>query len=296
MVATILVQSGTLKKGDVILAGPGYGRVRSMTDHLGKTLDAAGPATPLELTGLIRDAHGRKMSKSAGNVVDPLLWIDAYGADATRFALARGANPGVDVPIGEDWVRASRNFVNKVWNGVRFGLRSQATVGALPPVSELQAAERWILSRLTETTAEVDALYEDYQFARACDALFHFAWDDIFDWYLELSKTRLAAAGPAADATRAVLGHVLDVVLRLLHPLMPFVTEQCWRALTGRSIRPSTGDATASRSGPRSRRPRRITEAVREITAARAALPYSVATSKSNRGDKCAQRRSCFWP
>src|SRR5204863_127543 len=168
------------------------------------------------------------------------VWYDPDGNmrvvgpdDAAPFALARGANPGVDVPIGEDWVRASRNFVNKVWNGVRFGLRSRATVGSLPPAGDLQPAERWILSRLTETTAEVDSLYEDYQFARACDALFHFAWGDVFDWYLELAKTRLAAAGPEADATRAVLGHVLDVMLRLPHPLMPFVTEQCWRALTG---------------------------------------------------------------
>src|SRR4051794_36930872 len=197
-------------------------------------MDGTQPFDTVALTGLIRDAHGKKMSKSAGNVVDPLLWIDSYGADATRFALARGANPGVDVPIGEDWVRASRNFVNKIWNGVRFGLSKEATVGALPPSHDLPPVERWILSRLTATTAEVDALYEDYQFSRACDALFHFAWDELFDWYVEMSKAPLADSGStAAAATRAVLGHVLDVLLRLLHPLMPFVTEQCWRVLTG---------------------------------------------------------------
>ncbi|MFL6239237.1 MAG: valine--tRNA ligase [Actinomycetes bacterium] len=196
-------------------------------------MDGVQPFQTVALHGLIRDQFGRKMSKSAGNVVDPLLWIESYGADATRFALARGANPGVDVPIGEDWVRASRNFVNKVWNGVRFALRANATVGALPPAAELAPAERWILSRLAETTAEVDALYEDFQFARACDALFHFAWDDVFDWYVELAKTPLAAGGTAAEHTRAVLGHVLDVLLRLLHPVMPFATEQCWQTLTG---------------------------------------------------------------
>jgi valyl-tRNA synthetase len=196
-------------------------------------MDGVQPFDAVALHGLVRDQFGRKMSKSAGNVVDPLLWIDSYGADATRFALARGANPGVDVPIGEDWVRASRNFVNKIWNGVRFGLSKQATVTAVPPSEQLAPAERWILSRLAATVADVDALYEDYQFARACDALFHFAWDELFDWYVELAKTPLAAGGAAADATRAVLGHVLDVLLRLLHPLMPFVTEQLWRALTG---------------------------------------------------------------
>src|SRR4051794_623566 len=196
-------------------------------------MDGTQPFDTVALTGLIRDAHGKKMSKSAGNVVDPLLWIESYGADATRFALARGANPGVDVPIGEEWVRASRNFVNKIWNGVRFGLRAGATVGERPASGALQPAERWILSRLTATTAEVDALYEDYQFARASDVLFHFAWDEVFDWYVELAKTPLAAGGASADATKAVIGHVLDVLLRLLHPLTPFMTEQCWRVLTG---------------------------------------------------------------
>ena len=181
-------------------------------------MDGVQPFDVVALTGLIRDERGRKMSKSAGNVVDPLLWIDAYGADATRFALARGANPGVDVPIGEDWARASRNFVNKVWNGVRFGLGKGAVVGNLPQSGELPAVERWILSRLTATIAEVDALYEDFQFARACDALFHFAWDEVFDWYVELAKTPLGQPSQAAENTRAVLGHVLDVVLRLLHP------------------------------------------------------------------------------
>ena len=192
------------------------------------------PFKEIALTGLIRDQYGRKMSKSKGNVVDPLEWMDAYGTDAVRFTLARGANPGTDVPVGEEWVQGSRNFCNKVWNATRFALMNGATVAAeVPPAAELSTADRWILSRLNAVVAEVDGYYEDYQFARATDALFHFAWDEVFDWYVELTKPVLAEGGAPADAARAVLGHVLDVTLRLLHPIVPFVTEELWTALTG---------------------------------------------------------------
>jgi valyl-tRNA synthetase len=192
------------------------------------------PFRTIALTGLIRDGKGKKMSKSHGNAVDPLDWIDRYGADALRFTLARGANPGTDVPVTEDWVQGSRNFVNKLWNASRFALLNGAsTASGLPPREQLSAADRWILSRLAAVTAEVDGRYEDYQFAKACDTLFHFAWDEVFDWYVELAKIPLAAGGEAAATTRAVLGHVLDTVLRLLHPVVPFVTETLWTALTG---------------------------------------------------------------
>ncbi|WP_329457907.1 valine--tRNA ligase [Streptomyces sp. NBC_01497] len=198
-------------------------------------MDGVPPFHTIALTGLVRDENGKKMSKSFGNVVDPLDWMDAYGADAVRFTLARGANPGADVPIGEDWVQASRNFANKVWNATRFALMNGATVeGDLPPAEQLSATDRWILSRLNRTVAAVDAYYDDYQFAKLSDALYHFAWDEVFDWYVELSKTTFAAGGEGAAASRRVLGEVLDVTLRLLHPIVPFVTDTLWTTLTGR--------------------------------------------------------------
>lgn len=197
-------------------------------------MDGQAPFHTIALTGLVRDQFGKKMSKSNPNAVDPLDWMDEFGADAVRFTLASGANPGADVPIGEDWVKGSRNFCNKIWNATRFALMNGATVeGPLPASEEMTAADRWILSRLNETVAQVDALYDDYQFAKLSDALFHFAWDEVFDWYVELSKTTLAKGGPQADAARRVLGEVLDVTLRLLHPIVPFVTDTLWTSLTG---------------------------------------------------------------
>ncbi|MFB7666222.1 valine--tRNA ligase [Kitasatospora sp. NPDC056138] len=197
-------------------------------------MDGKAPFHTIALTGLVRDQFGKKMSKSSGTAVDPLDWMDAYGADAVRFTLARGANPGADVPIGEDWVQGSRNFCNKIWNATRFALMNGATVeGGLPAAEQLTAADRWILSRLNATVAEADALYDDYQFAKLADLLFHFAWDEVFDWYVELSKTTLAKGGAQADASRRVLGEVLDVTLRLLHPVVPFVTDTLWTTLTG---------------------------------------------------------------
>ncbi|RNG17687.1 valine--tRNA ligase [Streptomyces botrytidirepellens] len=197
-------------------------------------MDGTAPFHTIVLHGMVRDENGKKMSKAFGNVVNPLEWMDQYGSDAVRFTLARGANPGVDVPIGEDWVQASRNFANKIWNATRFALMNGATVeGELPAPERLSATDRWILSRLNEVVADVDAFYDDYQFAKLSDTLFHFAWDEVFDWYVELSKTTFQKGGAEADASRRVLGEVLDVTLRLLHPVVPFVTEKLWTALTG---------------------------------------------------------------
>lgn len=198
-------------------------------------MDGTPPFHTIALHGMVRDQFGKKMSKSFGNAVNPLDWMDKYGSDAVRFTLARGANPGVDVPIGEDWVQGSRNFANKIWNATRFAMMNGATVeGPLPGASEMSATDRWILSRLNETVAQVDALYEDYQFAKLSDALFHFAWDEVFDWYVELSKTTFFAGGEQAKVSGRVLGEVLDVTLRLLHPIVPFVTETLWTTLTGK--------------------------------------------------------------
>jgi valyl-tRNA synthetase len=197
--------------------------------------DGAVPFRQVALHGLVRDQYGKKMSKSRGNTVDPLDWIDRFGADATRFTLARGASPGSDVALSEEWVAGSRNFCNKLWNAARFAQLNGAVAGdGLPPASELSAVDRWILSRLAAVTAEVDALFEQFEFAKVCDALYHFAWDEFCDWYLELAKAALNGGDAAASAvTRRVIGEVLDRLLRLLHPVLPFVTEQLWTALTG---------------------------------------------------------------
>jgi valyl-tRNA synthetase len=197
-------------------------------------MDDVPPFATIALHGMVRDQHGKKMSKSFGNAVNPLDWMDAFGSDALRFTLARGANPGTDLPIGEDWVQASRNFCTKLWNATRFAIMNGATTaGELPAAQEFSPADRWILSRLAAVTDGVDAAYEDYGFAKATEALYHFVWDEFCDWYLELTKLPLAAGGRPAEVTRRVLGEVLDVVLRLLHPVAPFVTESLWTALTG---------------------------------------------------------------
>ena len=191
------------------------------------------PFRDIALHGLVRDANGKKMSKSLGNTVDPLDWIGRFGADATRFTLARGASPGSDVAVSEEWVTGSRNFCNKLWNATRFALLNGATVpAARPGPQHLPTAARWILSRLATVTAEVDALFERYEFGKACELLYHFAWDEVCDWYLELAKPALSGS-PAGGITREVLGYVLDRLLKLLHPVMPFVTEELWTALTG---------------------------------------------------------------
>ncbi|MGW5930435.1 valine--tRNA ligase [Streptomyces anulatus] len=197
--------------------------------------DGVPPFSTIVLHGMVRDEHGKKMSKSFGNVVNPLDWMDKYGSDALRFTLARGANPGTDVPIGEEWVQGSAKFSNKIWNATRFALMNGATIeGELPPVEEMSVTDRWILSRLNKTVAEVDAFYDDFQFAKISESLRHFAWDEVFDWYVELSKTTFFAGGRPAEVSGRVLGEVLDVMLRLLHPIVPFVTEALWTALTGR--------------------------------------------------------------
>jgi len=197
-------------------------------------MDGKQPFDHVYLHGLIRDAAGKKMSKSRGNVIDPLDWLDRFGADATRFTLVRGANPGSDMAISEDWAGGSRNFGNKLWNATRFALMNGATTARPVPAREsLTDADRWILDLADTLVSDADKLFEDYQFAKLCDALYHFTWDELCDWYLELAKVQIAEGGERADATRAVLGHVFDTVLRLLHPLIPFVTERLWTTLTG---------------------------------------------------------------
>jgi valyl-tRNA synthetase len=199
-------------------------------------MDGRQPFDVVALHGMVRDQHGKKMSKSFGNVVDPLDWIERFGADATRFTLARGANPGSDVPVSEEWCQGSRNFCNKLWNATRFALMNGATVeGELPAHDQLSTVDKWILSRLQHVIGEVDQHFEAFEFAKVCDVLYHFAWDDVCDWYVELAKPVLTEGGAAADTTRRMLGHVLDQLLRLLHPIIPFVTDELWSALSGQA-------------------------------------------------------------
>jgi valyl-tRNA synthetase len=248
-------------------------------------MDGLQPFNVVALHGMVRDAHGKKMSKSFGNVVDPLDWIDRYGADATRFTLARGANPGSDVPVSEEWCQGSRNFCNKLWNATRFALINGATVeGSLPESGQLGTVDRWILSRLQHVIAEVDEQFAAYEFAKVCDTLYHFAWDDVCDWYVELSKPVLAAGGAEADRTRRVLGHVLDQLLRLLHPVIPFVTEELWTDLTGAETVVTASWPTADRL--------RIDDAAEEELAALQTVVTEVRRFRSDQGLRPGQRVS----
>ena len=197
-------------------------------------MDGVVPFKVIALHGLVRDKHGKKMSKSRGNTVDPLEFMDKYGSDALRFTLVRGANPGTDQALAEEWIAGSRNFATKVWNAARFAMINGAHVnGELPDRSELNHIDRWILNRLDSTIASADKGYEAFEFAKASEEIYHFAWDDLCDWYLELVKESFAKGGEQADKSRRVLGHVLDQLLRLMHPSMPFITETIWCELTG---------------------------------------------------------------
>lgn len=196
-------------------------------------MDGKQPFDVIALHGLVRDKHGKKMSKSKGNVIDPLEFMDKYGADALRFALARGANPGTDQALADEWIAGARNFATKVWNATRFAIMNGATIeGKLPNRDELNHVDRWILNLLDTTINEVDSLYESFEFAKASDALYHFAWDEVCDWYLELIKDSFAKGGIEAEKSKRVLGHVLDQLLRLMHPSMPFISEALWTSLT----------------------------------------------------------------
>ena len=202
------------------------------------------PFRDAHIHGMVRDFRGKKMSKSFGNTMDPLELIDTYGADALRMTLVRSATLGSDVPVAEKWIEGDRNFANKLWNISRFvlmNLEGGAGTAAATKPARLRStdmywnrADRWILSRLDATVAGVDEAMESYDLARAAQMLRQFTWSEFADWYVEWSKGPLQSGlGEFADATRAVLSHVLTTLLRLLHPFMPFVTEELYRALTG---------------------------------------------------------------
>ncbi|MHB8781776.1 MAG: valine--tRNA ligase [Candidatus Geothermincolia bacterium] len=206
------------------------------------------PYSEVFITALIRDESGKKMSKSTGNVIDPLEVIDRYGTDALRFTLGEIAVPGRDVFLSEARIEGSRHFCNKIWNASRLVLSQLGDLepGAVDPAGlRLELPDRWILSRITAVNRMVDLASDSYDFSQACKALHDFFWGDFCDWYLEMSKARLYGEDEAGRAaTRWVLWYVLERALRLLHPVMPFITEELWQRL------PATGPSIVTASWP----------------------------------------------
>ncbi len=190
------------------------------------------PFDTVLIHGLVRDAQGRKMSKSLGNGIDPLEIIDQYGADTLRFALATGNSPGNDMRFSDEKVKASRNFANKIWNASRFllmNLDESITEARLP--ATLETEDKWVVSLYNTLVREVTDNLERFELGIAVQKLYDFIWDILCDWYIELCKTRLAAGGETAKAAQQVLVYVLGNTLKLLHPFMPFITEEIWQSL-----------------------------------------------------------------
>jgi valyl-tRNA synthetase len=193
------------------------------------------PFDTIYLHGLVRDAKGEKMSKSKNNVVDPLEIMDKYGTDALRFTLATSSTPGNDMKLIEERIIGNRNFANKIWNASRFVLMTTAEVGGgVPTLQEVQPrtlADRWILSRLNGLIQNVTRLIDDFQLGEAGRQINDFFWSDYCDWYVEIAKVQMQGDEEARKSTTGILRAVLDQSLRLLHPFMPFVTEEVWHYL-----------------------------------------------------------------
>jgi valyl-tRNA synthetase len=190
------------------------------------------PFRDVYIHALVRDAEGQKMSKSKGNVIDPLHVMEQYGTDALRFTLASMASPGRDVKLAEERIEGYRNFANKIWNAARFILMHLGGKREASPPEDRSFADRWILSRLEATTRTVNHELDQYRFDRAAGALYHFIWHEYCDWYLELAKLPLQdPSGVDAARTRQTLLESFETVMRLLHPFMPFLTEEIWQTL-----------------------------------------------------------------
>jgi len=192
------------------------------------------PFKDVLIHGLVRDAEGRKMSKSLGNGVDPLEVIEEYGADALRFMISTGITPGQDLRFRLEKVEQARNFANKIWNASRFALMNLEGFRAedIDLSGALSTADRWILHRFNETARDITRLMESYEFGETGRLLYNFLWDDLCDWYIEFAKLTLYGQDEAAKrSTQSVLAYVLDRTLRLLHPFMPFITEEIWQHL-----------------------------------------------------------------
>ncbi len=207
----------------------------------GKEFTGERPFKDVLIHGLVRDAEGRKMSKSLGNGVDPMDVIGQYGADSLRYFLATGSSPGQDLRYTTEKVEATWNFINKIWNASRFALMNMEglTYEEIDLTGELSVADKWILSRLNHTIERVTTLSDKYEFGEVGRELYNFIWDDFCSWYIEMAKLPLYGEDEAAKkTTRSVLAYVLDQTMRLLHPFMPFVTEEIWQHLphAGESI------------------------------------------------------------
>ena len=208
------------------------------------------PFRDVYIHALVRDAEGQKMSKSKGNVIDPLQIMEQFGTDALRFTLASMASPGRDIKLAEERIEGYRNFANKIWNAARFILMHLGGPSDAVAPAERSFPDRWVLHRLNRTIGAVTQALEHYRFDHAASLLYHFIWHEYCDWYLELAKPALQdAASPAAARTRQTLLESFEMLLRLLHPLMPFITEEIWQAVPheGESIvtqpYPTTVDA-----------------------------------------------------
>ena len=192
------------------------------------------PFNDVLIHGLVRDAEGRKMSKSLGNGVDPMDVIDQYGADSLRYFLSTGSSPGQDLRFSMEKIEAVWNFANKIWNASRFALMNMGgmTYEEIDLTTEKSVADKWILTRLNDTIETVTKLADKYEFGEVGRALYNFIWDDLCDWYIEMAKLPLYGEDEAAKkTTRSVLAYVLDHTMRLLHPFMPFITEEIWQNL-----------------------------------------------------------------
>ena len=221
------------------------------------------PYTDIYLHGTVRDTQHRKMSKSLGNGIDPLEVVERYGADALRYSLVAGMSVGTDVILDPNDLEASfapgRNFANKLWNAGRFVLSNLEGVprplaGSDPRAvrpEELTLADRWIIARCNATVGEATDAYQRFRLNEAAGAIYHFIWSDLADWYIEQVKPRLYGDVPGGDVARAVLFQTFDVALRLLHPIMPFITEALWRRFPGRPASASISVAPWPRPDPR---------------------------------------------
>lgn len=198
------------------------------------------PFNNVLLHGLIRDSEGRKMSKSLGNGIDPMDVIDEFGVDALRWFLANGSAPGQDVRYSEEKLAAAWNFINKIWNASRFALMNvgEMTIEDINIGEDLTLADRWIMARLQNVIEDVTRLFDKFEFGEAGRVLYHFIWDDFCDWYIEMTKEQLQDDSRDNTTTKSILVHVLDNILKLSHPIMPFVTEEIWQQIVpaGESI------------------------------------------------------------
>ena len=202
---------------------------------MGLKLTGKAPFRDVYIHALVRDAEGRKMSKSKGNVIDPLTKMSQYGTDAIRFTLASMASPGRDMKLSEDRIEGYRNFTNKLWNAARFILMHADGPTDVVPYPARSFIDHWILSRVNEITRIVNLRLEEYRFDQAAGHLYHFIWHEYCDWYVELIKPSLHDGdAPAARSTRATMLDTFERLQRLLHPFMPFVTEEIWQAIPHR--------------------------------------------------------------